>query len=1185
MASLGIGRERAEELLASHPEVGVAGVNGPSSTVVSGPPEAVAAVVEVVKGAGGRARLVEVDYASHGPQVDEITGELGEVLAGVEPVRAPVAFYSTVTGARIETTGLDTGYWITNLRRPVRFADTVHALLDAGHRVFIEASPHPVLTLGMQETFEQAGVEVAVTVPTLRRDEGGSDQVAYALAQAYVAGVPVDWTTWLDEQPVVELPTYPFQHKRYWLEAGAGAGGAGAAGLGRTAHALLPASVRLSDGGLVLAGRIRAGTGGWLTGHTVAGMPVVPGGALAEWVLRAGDEVGCGEVRELTLREPLIPPEAGGGLLLQVSVEPPDSDGLRGVRVSSCAERDGDGGGAQSWTLHAAGLLAPHDGAPQGQEPDGDGTRPPAGARPVALDGFYERAEAAGCAYGPEFRGLRALWRNGHDLYAEVQRPEGRGGDEGFGIHPALLEAALQPAVLGDQGGTRLWTPFAWSGVSLWARGATTARVRLTPLAPESAADDRREVRVEIADAVGAPVMTVESVVLRPLDADALRAAGRRARGAGLRAAAWTPLALAGTDGTADGQWPVIDGRAYAEGRAPVTDALEGGPSVVLADVHSGSASGLVDAESAFALVREWLAEPRAVDATLVLLTRGAVDVGVPGDGTALDPVRAGFWGRLRHVQEQHPGRFLLLDLDPAQESGTTDPALRAAVSAAVERGEPQLALRAGRVLAPRWTRDEGGRPEVPDAAAPGTVLVSGGTGAWGGRVAEYLSRTGRAARLLLVSRRGPEAPGAAALAARIEERGVPVRVVAADLSEPGQAAALVASVDPAYPLTGVVHAAGTREGTSEQVWRTKATVAAELHAATEGVPSVRWFALFSEPDAAAVNEAGDGVGDEDGGALDHAAARAYCDALAAHRHALGLPATSVLWTDPEGADGTVGADGTEERTLDAVLPHPASHLLVGGAAGTRAVTVPAASPHSLVVTRPETVRRRGAAADAGDGRPEDWAARLAGLGQDERRRALLDLVRRHAAAVLGHTDPVAVPAGEAFKDLGFTSLTSVELRDRIAAATGLRLPAAYVFRHPTAEGIAGDLLHRLAPADGAHGSGNGASAASSSGRVRPAGDPGNALLNELARLEATLADAALEDGEFGSVTARLEDLLAKWKGSRAANGAAGTGAGAGSGTGSGTSDEHEADEAADRLRSASADQVFDFIDNELGVS
>ncbi|GAA2100698.1 hypothetical protein GCM10009801_73380 [Streptomyces albiaxialis] len=218
MASLGIGRERAEELLASHPEVGVAGVNGPSSTVVSGPPEAVAAVVEVVKGAGERARLVEVDYASHGPQVDEITGELGEVLAGVEPVRAPVAFYSTVTGARIETTGLDTGYWITNLRRPVRFADTVRALLDAGHRVFIEASPHPVLTLGMQETFEQAGVEVAVTVPTLRRDEGGSDQVAYALAQAYVAGAPVDWTTWLDEQPVVELPTYPFQRERYWLD-------------------------------------------------------------------------------------------------------------------------------------------------------------------------------------------------------------------------------------------------------------------------------------------------------------------------------------------------------------------------------------------------------------------------------------------------------------------------------------------------------------------------------------------------------------------------------------------------------------------------------------------------------------------------------------------------------------------------------------------------------------------------------------------------------------------------------------------------------------------------------------------------------------------------------------------------------------------------------------------------------
>ncbi|MBU3868819.1 acyltransferase domain-containing protein [Streptomyces sp. 4503] len=224
MASLGVSRERAGKLLAELGDqaaaVGVAAVNGPSSTVISGPPEQVAHAVAACREAGDRARPIEVDYASHSPQVDEIADELAEALAGVRPVASKVAFYSTVTARRIDTTGLDTAYWVTNLREPVRFADTVQALLADGHRVFIESSTHPVLTVGMQETFEEAAAD-AVTVPTLRRDHGGRARLVESLALAFTAGVTIDWTTLHPTGPAaphtVQLPTYAFQRERYWL--------------------------------------------------------------------------------------------------------------------------------------------------------------------------------------------------------------------------------------------------------------------------------------------------------------------------------------------------------------------------------------------------------------------------------------------------------------------------------------------------------------------------------------------------------------------------------------------------------------------------------------------------------------------------------------------------------------------------------------------------------------------------------------------------------------------------------------------------------------------------------------------------------------------------------------------------------------------------------------------------------
>ncbi|MEV8475762.1 beta-ketoacyl synthase N-terminal-like domain-containing protein [Streptomyces sp. NPDC051173] len=525
MASLGVGREQAAELIEEYPGVGVAAVNGPSSTVISGPPGEVAAVVAAAEARELRARVIDVDYASHGPQVDLITDELTRVLAGVRPVTTDIAFYSAVTGTRIDTTGLDTDYWVTNLRQPVRFADTVEALLADGYRVFIEASPHPVLTLGLQETFEAADAD-AVTVPTLRRDEGGLARLARSLGDVFGAGCAVSWTKWFTAPgaPALDLPTYAFQRHRYWLETPAGGQDAAVLGLAPAGHPLLGAATELADGGVrLLTGRIGRHSHPWLAQHTLVGAAVVPASVLTEWALRAADEAGCAGVDDLTFETPLVLP-AAGGVQVQIVVGPADErEGRRDLHIHARPDEDAAPGGSTPWTCHASGQLATAATEPPATA---ESAWPPAGAEPVDLDGFYEDAAASGVGYGPVFQGLRAMWRRGSDLFAEVTSTQEASGAEGFGIHPALLDAALHPALLAEPAeADHVWLPFTLTGVSLWATGATSARVHLSPLDGQQDAQSGRAWQIRVSDLAGADVLTCESLVLVAAATGRLRAA------------------------------------------------------------------------------------------------------------------------------------------------------------------------------------------------------------------------------------------------------------------------------------------------------------------------------------------------------------------------------------------------------------------------------------------------------------------------------------------------------------------------------------------------------------------------------------------------------------------------------------------------------------------------------------
>ncbi|WP_308405412.1 type I polyketide synthase, partial [Streptomyces rugosispiralis] len=551
MVSVSLPVERVRERLAVWGErLSVAAVNGPSAVVVSGDADALDELLAACEADEVRARRIPVDYASHCAHVEAIEDELQQTLAGIAPRPSSVPFYSTVTAGVLDTRELNAGYWYRNLRRTVRFDETVRALLTDGFDTFIEASAHPVLTMGVEQTAQDHGTHITA-VGSLRRDEGGLDRFATSLAEAYVGGAAVDWAAMFAGTGArrVDLPTYAFQHQRYWVEPSAVAGDVSLAGLTSADHPLLGAATALPDSnGWLLTGRLSLRTHPWLAEHTVLGRALLPASAFVELALRAGDTAGCDRVEELTLEAPLVLPERGA-VQLQLTVGGPEEDGGRPVRVYARPEDTAD----RPWTRYASGTLVhseaqseahghAHDrahsesrGEAHGQalsEAHGHargeaqshatdlGIWPPTGAESVDMTGFYERLADAGVTYGPIFRGVRAVWRRGDEVFAEVVLPEEAHGEVSrFGIHPALLDTALQTGLAplsGNVDGIRL--PFLWSGVSLHATGASMLRVRLTHKGTDT-------LSALVTDPAGTPVATVDALVARPATEERFAAA------------------------------------------------------------------------------------------------------------------------------------------------------------------------------------------------------------------------------------------------------------------------------------------------------------------------------------------------------------------------------------------------------------------------------------------------------------------------------------------------------------------------------------------------------------------------------------------------------------------------------------------------------------------------------------
>jgi acyl transferase domain-containing protein/NAD(P)-dependent dehydrogenase (short-subunit alcohol dehydrogenase family) len=1096
--------------------VSIAAVNGPSSVVVSGEVELLERLVGACEADGVRARVIPVDYAAHSQQIELVRDELLEGCEGITPRSASVPFFSAVTGGRLDTASLDGEYWYRNLRETVQFEQATGSLLEDGHRVFIETSPHPVLNVGLEEIGEELDVLVS---GSLRREEGGIERFLLSLGKLWVGGVDVDWRRVLagGGRERIGLPTYAFQRERFWLSSATGVGDVRSAGLRSPEHPLLGAVVGLAGSEeLVLTGRISMSEHPWLADHAVMGTVLYPGTGLLELALRAGEIARAPMVRELVLQAPLILAE-GAASLMQVIVGAPEDDDARSVSIYSRLEAQDPE--EQEWILHAEGTLA--GGLEQEQSYEGlHGEWPPTNAEPVELDGVYESLAEAGLEYGPVFQGLQKAWRHENAIYAEAALLPDESSDT-FTIHPALLDAALHTATLIGAGGAEVRLPFSWQNVRLEAVGATGLRLKLS-------VDPEGIISLAMTDWAGVPVLSTTALATRPVAAEQLQ---QDQAGVGLpMSVTWLALGrprelpqqrawtiVAGEDSGLASALRACSSDVRVCGELMELTKIEHVPETVVLDVSSVAGTidgGVVEGvrecvDGVLLFLQGWLGDERFIGSRLIVVSQGVV-----GDDGGLDGlVGSGVWGLVRSAQSENPGRIVLVDWDGGN-------GLLEGLGAAVGGDEPQLAVDGGEVLAARLSRVREDIEEESEGIGGGlggldgrSVLVTGGTGGLGALVARHLVEACGVEGLILASRRGLGAPGATRLRDELVGLGARVDVVACDVSDREALRGVIENVEGG--LGGVVHAAGVLEDglvsslTVESVGRVfapKVDAGWFLHELTEGL-DLSVFVLFSSA-AGCLGSPGQG---------NYAAANAFLDGLASYRQARGLPATSIAWgfwdrasdmTDAlsEADVARMARQGVLALSVDEGLGYLDRALAPGQAAVVAMnldmdVLRSQARAGSLPVLMSGLVRvpvRRA-------GEMGSLARRLTGLAAEDRERVVVELVRSEVATLLGYLTPEEVPVDRAFKDLGFDSLAAVELRNTLNRITGLRLSPTLVFDHPTATAITQHILEQAS---------YGAPAAAS-------------LEEEVDRLEKLLSTADADRGMRMRLASRLQGLVA----------------------------------------------------------
>jgi acyl transferase domain-containing protein/acyl carrier protein len=1085
--------------LARHPALAIAAINAPRSTVVSGDAGAIEAVLGELAAAGVFARRVKIDVASHSPQVAPLLGELRARLAGIRPTDGPVALVSTVTGDALAGGALDADYWVRNLREPVRFADAIASLGRAGHRRFIEISPHPILAVAIEQTLADGQV-----VASLRRGRDPLDALGEAIAALYASGAELDWRAiYRSPAPCVLLPTSPWQRERYWSRDPALRGGRGPAISLDTAGAASLAGAQVHSPGdeLHFVDHRPLTTHAFLDEHRIFDEVVVPGAFHLAAVLAVARELvgsACCALTGVSFPRALI-----GDAAIHLTAVPRDGEPTRFRRASLAA-----GALAGAWTDHATGVIAPLTASTAAWTP---GREPGADARVVDPEAFYARNTRRGITLGPSFRWIRALWVSDGEAHADLAPPPGLPAADG-GIHPAGLDAVFQTFAAAAPDTDDAYVPFSIDRLEVDDAGGASAQAWRCVARHQAGSGGEFLVGDAVAFAGDRVALRIAGLRLKRVPRDGF-ASGDAAWHAWLHATRWDRRPLA-AGAVRSGRWLVFADPQVGEGLA---DALRAGGADCVA-VYAGERFACLD-EVSYALdparrdqfdalfaalarppdeiVYLWgLSDPdgepvaramhgaagllhvaQAIAAAalrdpprLTIVTRGTQRAG--GVDHRIDVGAAVLWGMARSLLHEHPALgFARIDLDPATEPTQAVGALCAELAA--RDREDEVVLRGGERHVARVAPARAPAASAPSIRRDASYLVTGGLGGLGLRVADWLIDHG-ATRLVLAGRTGATTAAQRAAVAALAARGARVEVARADAAHHGELAHAVDLARSLGPLRGIVHAAGVlddgllEQQRIERLARVLGPKAGALHLdALTAKDELDFFVLFSS--AAALIGAP--------GQSNYAAANALLDAVALDRHARGAPALAVQW----GAFAEVGmaaqTAGIGERLAQrgvAGMPPADGLRALGGllASGAPSLAVIAFDPRQWIESAPYLARSKRfselvRSAPRSAPRTRDLDA-LRAASPEDRRARIAERLRQDVALVL-RCDATRLDPDAPLAALGFDSLLSLELRNRLERAFALTLPATLLWTYPTltalAEHLAEQIQHDPAPA------------------------------------------------------------------------------------------------------------------------
>ncbi|MCY1009274.1 SDR family NAD(P)-dependent oxidoreductase [Nannocystis pusilla] len=1048
--------------------VTIAALNGPRSTVIAGDPAAIDVLLAEWQAREVFCRRVKVDVASHSPMVDPLRDDLLRALADIRPRAGAVPLHSTVTGERIHGAELDPAYWWKNLRDPVRFAPVIERLLGDGHDVLLEVSPHPVVlpflsAMAAEAHAREPGDGPALALASLRREQDERPALLAGLATLHVHGHPLAWARlWPGKAPHAALPRYPWQRQRHWLPTPRKRPRADAA---RREHPLLGSRFAASVATPTQFWQtdLAADDPSWLADHKVQGATVLPGAATLEMALTAAElSLGTGpwQLTDVGFSTALVLAEDPRQVQVAVTTEAE-------AATIQLASRTADA----AWTIHATARAARCDATSPILR---DLAEIRARCREsLTGDTFYKTLARQGLEYGPAFRGVQSIVHGPGEALAELRLPSALAATaERHRIHPALLDAGLHTILAALPDGLRATgpaLPIAAERVRLHARpGATlTSHVRLRPGAGEFATAD-----IELLDERGAVIAEIIGLRVQRLEAKVQPAAF---------AVAWEPTSPTEPGDDTAASWIVVgDPDDLALLTAALVHKNQRVTAVALDRLHQDLAPALagdpprgvvcmIPQRAGDLGERGWLGAVATIQ-TLVgrdaaprlwLVTRQAHDIG--GESFANDPSAAMAWGLGRTVAYEHP------ELRCTRVDVLADPSAFTELAAELLAGrdDDEVALRRDVRRVARIVS----RPLPPPSSFPvrgdATYLLTGGLGGLGLEAARWLVQAG-ARHLVLVGRSGVTSDAQVAAIAALAEAGAQVVVERADIAEPAELARVLESMHLHLPLlAGIVHAAGVlhdglvvdqdREHL-RSVFLPKVRGAWNLHQATRDLP-LDFFVLYSSASSLFGSP----------GQANYAAANAFVDALAVQRRAAGLPALAIHW----GAFADVGLAAARadrgarlaERGMASLDPASSGPLLGRLlAAGELQLGVAAFDPARWLEYHPQ-IARSGLFARLREQIAEtepnpDLQAALTTATPPERARLCEQFLRDQVAQVL-RLSPTQIDHDAPLKHHGVDSLMAIELKNRVHARLGVRLPVVSFLQGTTLRQLGRELGER----------------------------------------------------------------------------------------------------------------------------